>query len=187
MYELKDKLVVKDAEYGYGCHFNPITNEIRMESDIDNDEFSEIFPHEYGHFVDFNKGKLSLSCQFREAIYEDFSSFDKNTETGRKNFESLLGDLKGSDAFGAIYDRDVSDNLSAFFKNDPEIAAKFDNENVAYFKHENDYWSKSGNREAEIYANCFSIVARNNKSSCEFMEKYFPNTWNEFKNTIRGE
>ena len=107
--------------------------------------------------------------------------FDRSTESGRENFDNMMDDLMNSDA---AYDRAVSDNLSSYFKNDPEIISRYRQEGVSYYQHDNDYWSYSGNREAEVYANSFSMYAQNNKASCEFMQKHFPNTWEQFKSTL---
>lgn len=87
-------------------------------------------------------------------------------------------------AADAAYDRAVSDVLSAFFVNDPEIVDRYRWEGIPYYRHEDDYWRNRGNREAEIYANSFSMLAQDNQDSCQFMQKYFPETWNQFKKTL---
>ena len=94
---------------------------------------------------------------------------------------NMLNDAFSSDA---AYDRAVSDNLSAFFINDPEIVDRFRDEGVAYYRHDNSYWAGPGMREAELYANSFSMYAQNTSDSCRFMETHFPNTWNQFKMTL---
>ena len=152
-----------------------------MESDMDNAEYAEVFSHEYGHFVDNMKGDVSDTPEFREAMKKDLEKFDRSTESGRENFDNMMDALMNSDA---AYDRAVSDNLSSYFKNDPEVIRRYDQEGVSYYHHDNEYWSKSGNREAEIYANNFSMYAQDNKASCEFMQKHFPNTWEQFKSTL---
>ena len=74
--------------------------------------------------------------------------------------------------------------MSAFFVNDSEIIQRYHDEGIDYYQHSNNYWMRKGNREAEIYANSFSMIAQDNKSSCTFMSKYFPSTWNHFKQTL---
>ena len=93
----------------------------------------------------------------------------------------MIDELIESDA---AYDRSVTDNLSAYFHNDPSVMTRFDDEGIAYYGHPNEYWNRDGSKECEIYANCFSMFAQNNTESCEFMDKYFPNTWNLFLNTL---
>ena len=79
-------------------------------------------------------------------------------------------------------------SMDFFFesKNDPEIIKRYTSEGIAPYGHENDYWAKFGTREAEIYANSFSMSAQNNEASCEFMKKHFPYTWEQFVRTLQG-
>ena len=88
------------------------------------------------------------------------------------------------DSSDAAFDRAVSDNMSAYFKNDPEVVQRYFDEGIDYYQHDNSYWSRHGSREAEIYANSFSMMAQDNKASCEFMERYFQNTWKQFKKML---
>lgn len=179
--DLSDELSVEDTKGDDCCHYDLVDKKIRMEPEMDNAEYAEVFSHEYGHFVDNKKGDISNTPEFREAMSKDLANFDRNTVEGRENFDNMMDDLMSSDA---SYDRAVSDNLSAFFKNDPEIIQRYREEGAAYYQHSNTYWSRQGNCEAEIYANSFSMSAQDNKASCEFMEKYFPNTWEQFKSTL---
>lgn len=181
--ELSSKLSVEDTENDDCCHYDLLTKTIRMESNMDDEEYSEVFSHEYGHFVDNIKGDVSNTVGFREAISSDLAIYDRNTKLGRQNFDNMMDELMNSDA---AYDRAISDNLSAYFENDPEIVQRYWDEGVDYYQHANSYWAEDGNREAEIYANSFSMSAQDNKASCEFMKKHFPNTWNCFINTLQG-
>ncbi len=179
--ELSGELSVEKTKGNDCCHYDLIDKKIRMEDNMDNVEYSEVFSHEYGHFVDNKLGDVSDTPEFREAMAKDLEKFDRSTEDGRKNFDGMMDDLMGSDA---AFDRAVSDNMSAFFKNDPEVVQRYCDEGIDYYQHDNGYWTMSGNREAEIYANSFSMDAQNNKASCEFMEKHFPNTWEQYKKTL---
>lgn len=179
--DLSGELRVEDTVGKDGCHYDLVEKVIRMEKDMDNSEYSEVFSHEFGHFADDKKGNVSFSNEFRESVFKDLEKYDRNTEEGRKNFNDMMDDLMNSDA---AYDRAVSDNMSAYFKNDPAIIERYYNEGIPYYQHDNVYWSTKGNCEAEIYANSFSMDAQDNKASCVFMEKYFPNTWEQFKKTL---
>lgn len=163
------------------CHYDLDAKKIRMEANMDNGEYAEVFSHEYGHFVDNKKGDVSDTYEFREAMSKDLANYDRSTESGRQNFDKLMDDLMSSDA---AFDRAVSDNMSAYFKNDPEVVRRYFDEGIDYYQHDNSYWSGYGNREAEIYANSFSMAAQDNKASCEFMQQHFPNTWEQFKKTL---
>ena len=179
--ELSERLSVENTSGNDCCHYDLEEKKIRMEECLDDAEYAEIFSHEYGHFVDNQKGDVSDTYEFRSAMFEDLSNYDKSTAIGRRNFDEMMNDLMNSDA---AFDRAVSDNMSAFFRNDPEIVRRYLYEGVAYYQHDNRYWDWRGNREAEVYANCFSMSAQNNQASCRFMQRYFPRTWERFKKTF---
>ena len=175
------ELSVGNATVDDGCHYNPDTKKICMEANMKNTEYAEVFSHEYEHFVDNKKGDVSDTYEFREAMSKDLANYDRSTDVGRQNFDKMMNDLMSSET---ALDRAVSDNMSAYFKNDPEVVQRYWDKGIDYYQHNNSYWSKHGNREAEIYANLFSMVAQDNKASCEFMEQHFPNTWEHFKKTL---
>lgn len=178
---LSSELSVENTKDDDCCHYDLAAKKIRMESNMDNAEYSEVFSHEYGHFVDNKKGDVSDTYEFRDAMAKDLEQYDRSTEVGKQNFDNMMDDLMGSDA---AYDRAISDNMSAYFNNDPEIIQRYWDEGIDYYQHDNNYWLMPGNREAEIYANSFSMSAQDNKASCEFMQKHFPNTWEEFRKTL---
>ncbi len=181
--DLSDDLMVEKTNENDWSHYDLDMKIIRMEDNMDNAEYAEVFSHEYGHFVDDKKGTVSYSQTFRDAIFKDLANYDKTTDGGQQNFKKVLEELMDSDA---AYDRAVSDNMSAYFINDPEVMRCYDEECIDYYHHDNSYWSENGNREAEIYANLFSITAQNNKTSCRFMQKFFPHTWEQFNKTLFG-
>lgn len=178
---LSSDLSVESTTGNNCCHYDLVAKKIRMEDSMDNNEYAEVFSHEYGHFVDNKKGNVSDTYEFREAMSKDLANYDRSTEVGRQNFDRMINDLMSSDA---AFDRAVSDNMSAYFKNDPEVVQRYFDEGIDYYQHDNSYWLRHGNREAEIYANSFGMMAQDNKASCEFMERYFPNTWEQFKKML---
>lgn len=180
---LSEKLSVVKTVGDDDSHYNLLDKKIRMEENLDDSEYAEVFSHEYGHFVDNQLGDVSETPEFRKAIVEDLKKFDRGTEVGINKFNEMLDDLMNSDA---AFDMAVSDNMSAYFRNDPEIIKRYTSEGIAPYGHENDYWAKFGTREAEIYANSFSMSAQNNEASCEFMKKHFPYTWEQFVRTLQG-
>ena len=179
--ELSNTLSVEDTTGGVCCHYDFVENKIRMERNMDNAEYAEVFSHEYGHFVDCAKYDVSNTYLFRDAISKDLEKYDRNTQSGRNNFDEMLDKLISSDA---AFDRAISDNMSAYFNNDYEVIKRYSDEGITYYQHDNSYWENYRNRPAEIYANLFSIIAQSNESSCEFMKQYFPNTWEQFKKTL---
>lgn len=177
-----DGIIIEDTTEDFPiCHYDRRDMVIRMEENLDNEEYAEILSHEFGHFVDHQKEDVSRSPEFRDAVAKDLEKFDQTSSDGSEAFVAMIDELIGSDA---AYDRSVTDNLSAYFHNDPSVMTRFDDEGIAYYGHPNEYWDRDGSKECEIYANCFSMFAQNNTESCDFMEKYFPNTWDLFLNTL---
>lgn len=165
-------------------HYNLETKTINMEAVLDDDEYAEVFSHEYGHFIDDMKGGFSETEEFKSALEKDLAYYDKSTAEGLSRFDAMLDALFESDA---AYDRAISDNLSAAFQNDSEIMDEYENRGISYYYHTDDYWKGENNREAEIYANSFSMYTSGTKESCDFMEKYFPNTWDSFKSNLKKQ
>lgn len=182
--DLSGELSVENTNGNDCCHYDLYAKKIRMEADMDNAEYAEVFSHEYGHFVDNSKGDISDTYDFRDAISKDLATYDKNTLSGRRNFDNMMDDLFSTDA---AFDRAISDNMSAFFANDSDVTDRYRDEGIPYYQHDNSYWAVPGNREAEIYANSFSMSAQDNKASCNFMGKYFPNTWEQFNISLSEE
>lgn len=175
------KNLVVENEYTGVSNYNRLDKVIRMEIDIDNDEYAEVLSHEFGHFVDNQMGDVSQQNEFKDAVQKDAAMYDRMSEEGKAAFEDMLDNLMDTDA---AFDRMVSDNLSAIFGNDPEIITRYWSEGASFYGHPDGYWARSGSKECELFANCFSMLAQNNSESCEFMEKYFPNTWEQFLNLI---
>ncbi len=185
---------IKDAVQEYGVktkiestsgddpsHYDRREKIIRMEDNLDNDEYAEILSHEYGHCYDQQKGDISQKSAFKEAVSKDMGKYDKSNPEGESAFNSMLDELMNSDA---AYDRAISDNLSAYFQNDTAVIRRYWDEGAPYYCHPNGYWQIEGNIECELFANCFSMYSQNNADSCDFMARYFPNTWEQFLNSL---
>lgn len=147
---------------------------ISMEKGLAKEEYANVFSHEYGHFYDEAHFKYSSTLDFRNSVKKDLEQYDRATSKGREWFDKMLNSLFSLDAAD---DRMVSDNLSAYFVNDFEIMKRYDIEGAKYYQHEDSYWAEQGAREAEIYANSFSIYVSNFKDSILFMKEFFPETW----------
>lgn len=180
--EYGDGIIVESTTDDFPiCHYDRKDMVIRMEECLDDEEYAEILSHELGHYVDHQMEDISCSADFRDAIYKDLAQYDQTFPEGNDTFMSMIDDLMESDA---AYDRSVTDNLSAFFRNDPTIRERFDEEGIDFYGHWTEYWDRAGAKECEIFANCFSMFAQNNTESCAFMAKYFPNTWAQFLSSL---
>ncbi len=174
-------LIIEDTADGEICHYDLNDMVIRMEPNLDDEEYSEVLSHEFGHMVDSLKGLISCSPEFRNAIQSDLAKYDLEDPEGRNAFFAMMDEVFESDA---AYDRAVTDILSAYFKNDPLVITPFYDSGIPFYSHPDEYWEMDTTKELEIYANCFSMFTQNNKESCEFMQKCFPNTWNQFMDTL---
>lgn len=170
----------EDGTISYGtCCYSPGENIIYMNPEYDNDEYAEVFLHEYGHFADTQLGDVSGNFEFVFALDADID----NILTDDKKAE-LINELGETDA---IYDRSVSDILSGAFLNDNDIMMKYYDEGAPYYSHSNEYWEygPENAREKEVFANLFRIYATSeNADSKAFVEKYFPNTCEQFKSIL---
>ena len=174
---------VKENDNVRVCNYSFLDKTIRMETDLSADEYAEVFTHEYGHFVDDMLGKPSASVEFGNAMYKDLMQYNPGTDAGMENFERMMDELMKTDA---AYDRMVSDVLSAFFINDSAVKQRYEAEGFSCYGHTNEYWSRPGAREAEVFANAFSVAAQDNSDSCVFMKTYFSNTWEQMMKILEG-
>lgn len=161
------------------CHYDPTDDIIRMEKNMDDGEYAEVFRHEYGHFADAKMGDLSTGRDFVNALDSDIS----NIQNDSVRMQQMLDDLASSEV---IDDRCISDILSGSFKNDSRIIDRYYNEGIDYYHHKNSYWDGTAGptyaRERETFANLFSMYSGSRRNqSISFMEKYYPSTISNFK------
>ena len=187
----------EDGEWE-SCHYNPRTRTIAMdERKSGNDgyvmtqhEYSDIFKHEIGHFIDHMLGNASDKPEFLRAMNEDAEKFYDSGGDGDMHLKDMLDDLFST---GACYDRNVTDILSALFCNDERVRWRFNIEGVAFFRHKNDYWqAKDANgrylnmRGKEIFANWFALETDGHQVSRNFIERWFPQINEQAKGSIAG-
>lgn len=180
------------------CHYNPKTRTIAMDERKSGDggyvmtqhEYSDVFKHEVGHFIDDMLGDASGKLEFLGAMREDAYQFHAPGSAGDMHLRDMLDDLFST---GACYDRNVTDILSALFYNDTRVCNRFYREGVAYFQHGNDYWRATtadgrdlNKRGKEIFANCFAIETDGYRISMNFIERWFPRINEQMKRSIAG-
>lgn len=119
--------------------------------------FGIVATHELGHRIDdmfqFTKGNMDLSNAIKAA--------EKVMEQKRSRFVDYSWE---NDEVGFI-----SDIFSAIDKSD-----------IYYAGHDSDYWNIAGIREAEIYANLFSLEAVNDKEKLKYLRENFPEIMREY-------
>lgn len=164
------------------CYYSPQGGWIVMDENMNNAEYADVLKHEMGHFIDHMMGTRSDSAAFLQAMEKECGKYDTSTASGNLNMKEMLDDLFNT---GACYDRNVTDILSALFRNHPTIQTRFDKEcvtgYVAYYMHSNDYWDACdengqsyNKRGKEVFANLFAIVTDNYRISVNFVERWFP-------------
>lgn len=188
---------VCESGYGYdewgrmvknGCYYSPNGRLIAMNEEMNDAEYTDVFKHEIGHFVDDMMGSASNSPEFISAMDSTASSFDTNTPEGRQHLEDMLDDAFST---GACFDRNVTDIISALLVNNPIVEQRFASESetgyVANYKHKTDYWhevDENGNlrntRGSEIFANLFAIETDQYRISRNFVERWFPEITDAF-------
>lgn len=160
------------------CYYSPQGGWIVMDENMNNAEYADVLKHEMGHFIDHMMGTRSDSAAFLQAMEKECGKYDTSTASGNLNMKEMLDDLFNT---GACYDRNVTDILSALFRNHPTIQTRFDKEcvtgYVAYYMHSNDYWDACdengqsyNKRSKEVFANLFAIVTDNYRISVNFVE-----------------
>lgn len=170
-----------------GCHYNPEKRTIAMKADMTNDEYVDVLHHELGHLVDHTLGFPSSQPDFISAFNKAEKSIDTSTPEGSQRLLNILDDAFST---GASFDRNVTDILSALTINNPVVVKRFDKENVANYKHKNDYWNavffdgtSQGKRQKEVFANLFAIETDNYRISKNFVERWFPDLVEAFQST----
>lgn len=168
-------------------HYSQDENILRMEDNVDNDEYAEIFKHELGHFIDAQLGRISTSENFGYAIQADKYWLDLSREEGIGNINRMIEEL--SDLPAVMDCRYVSDIFSGVLMGgDSKIRKLYYSMDYAYYGHEYEYWTGDKGPEKavekEAFADLFAIYAENNSTTVKFVERWFPNTAKRFKTEI---
>lgn len=120
-------------------------------------KFGNMVTHELGHRVDDMFALTKENMRFRKAI-------DIAADTLEKDRDRFVSYSWENDEDGFI-----SDIFSAVDQSDIFIAG-----------HPPNYWEIPGNREAEIYANLFSLEAMNDQKKLGYLRKNFPEIMQEY-------
>lgn len=179
--ELGAKVKIKEKKK-VGAYYSPSHKQIVMTQEYNNEDFQDVFKHEFGHFVDHSNGWLSEQKEFRQAFEKECNASDLGTFPGAEKTLSMLSDLFNNDS--AKFDRHVSDILSSIYQNNEMIQTRYDMEGLEYYKHDNSYWVVDHNRENEIFADLFAIYSTNDPSTVAFVERHFPDLTSTFKKVM---
>lgn len=160
------------------CHYSEQKKYIAMHEEMTDAEYTDVIQHELGHFVDDILGRPSTAPAFSQAFANAASRYNADTPEGKHLSNDMLDDAFST---GAAYDRNITDIISALTMNHPIVVGRFDDENVAYYRHGNTYWNRvnedgtyAGMREKDSFANIFAIETGSYRISTNFAERWFP-------------
>lgn len=172
------------------CHYSPDKKCIAMDNRITDAEYADVIQHELGHFIDDILGRPSTRTTFSQAFANAASRYNANTLEGRRLLNDMLDDAFST---GAAFDRNVTDIISALTLNNPIVVNRFDDENVAYYRHRDAYWNRrnadgtdAGMREKDSFANVFAIETANYRISTNFVERWFPELPIALRQNVEG-
>lgn len=168
-------------------HYSELEHAIFMDETKDDEEYAITFRHEYGHYIDSQLSRPSLCEEFIDAINADFGQCDPGSNYGLSNLNSMLMELKESDAINSRY---LSDIFSGMFRNDQRVVNAYYDEGMPFYHHSNAYWDGiDGPPQAparEIFANLFAVYTENDLATVNFAERFLPNTTARFKLLMGG-
>lgn len=170
-------------------YYDELNQTIFMDEREDDYEYAETWKHEVGHFIDHQMGYPSHNEQLEFAKDADLEWFIR--KVGDELMVEMLNELRDSSAMDNRY---VSDILSGLFYDKSRIRhaieETYNDLGVAMYGHEDAYWNEiEGPQKAiegELFADLFAIYTENNFDTVRFVEKWFPNITNRFKNLLKG-
>lgn len=125
------------------------------------------------NFNDYRFG-IAATHEFGHRIDDMFKFTNSNeTLTSAINAAAQIMEKKRSQFIDYSWENDedgfISDIFSAIDKSDIFMAG-----------HSSVYWQRPGNREAEIYANLFSLEAIGDKKKIQYLRENFPEIMKEY-------
>lgn len=161
-----------------------------MHDEMTDAEYADVIQHELGHFIDDILGRPSTGTVFRQAFSDVASRYNADTLEGIRLLNDMLDDAFST---SAAFDRNVTDIISALTMNHPTVVSRFNDENVAYYRHKDAYWNRrnedgtnAGMREKDSFANVFAIETGNYRISTNFVERWFPELSIALRQSVEG-
>lgn len=172
------------------CHYSQEKKYIAMHDEMTDAEYADVIQHELGHFIDDILGRPSTGNVFRQAFSDVASRYNVDTLEGRRLLNDMLDDAFST---GAAFDRNITDIISALTMNHPTVVNRFNDEDVAYYRHKDGYWNRrnengtnAGMREKDSFANVFAIETGNYRISTNFVERWFPELSIALRQSVEG-
>lgn len=186
------KIYIKNPPEYEESHYKPNERCIHMRANLeeDVDQYTDVFRHEFGHFVDHKLDFVSSSAEFKNAIQQDKKMRQPGEENWTETVQSMMEDLMVNNAVDSTY---ISDIFSGLYMNDTRITEYYcDITGLAFYGHELEYWTGADSKappdpvEKEVFANLFGIYSENQSAAIEYVEKWFPNTTECFRKILEN-
>lgn len=176
MFANAHKLNTLDIKIGKGGEYNQFTNSINIENIADKSYLRHVVAHEIGHYFDFQT--LALKNNLKVSIYPN-SSFILKDKLDKLTINKVSDTPKKVlDTFAEVMEKPYADWVE--WAGVSDIYCSLSNGKLmSYHKvpygHKPSYYQKStDNQYTEIFANYFSMRARNQEKQLEFLKENSP-------------
>lgn len=164
--EFKSAKLSEDAPFGYSPSKDAFYYDTSRKSFHDID-LSIVTTHELAHRIDNQFVNVAENEDFRQKV----SNSKKQIDADRKKFQQFCKEDK--EGF-------ISDICSAISEGKYSFR----------YEHPEEYWKKEGNKEKEIFANYYSLVAFRDIPKLDFLKKNLPEVYEsceKIKRQLQGE
>lgn len=164
--EFKSAKLTEDSPFGYSPSRDAIYYDTSQKS-IQDIDLSIVTTHELAHRIDNQFVNVAENEDFRQKV----SNSKKQIDADRKKFQQFCKEDK--EGF-------ISDICSAISEGKYSFR----------YEHPEEYWKKEGNKEKEIFANYYSLVAFRDIPKLDFLKKNLPEVYEsceKIKRQLQGE
>ena len=164
--EFKSAKLTEDSPFGYSPSRDAIYDDTSQKS-IQDIDLSIVTTHELAHRIDNQFVNVAENEDFRQKV----SNSKKQIDADRKKFQQFCKEDK--EGF-------ISDICSAISEGKYSFR----------YEHPEEYWKKEGNKEKEIFANYYSLVAFRDIPKLDFLKKNLPEVYEsceKIKRQLQGE
>lgn len=164
--EFKSMKLTEDSPFGYSPSRDAIYYDTSQKS-IQDIDLSIVTTHELAHRIDNQFVNVAENEDFRQKV----SNSKKQIDADRKKFQQFCKEDK--EGF-------ISDICSAISEGKYSFR----------YEHPEEYWKKEGNKEKEIFANYYSLVAFRDIPKLDFLKKNLPEVYEsceKIKRQLQGE
>lgn len=171
---------IETIEYTGSGAYSKKTKKMRLNYFSDLNDYKRgpgtQFFHEHGHLIDDRAGDLSSSEEFSNALKEDYENY-RDKLKGKKNLTDREIDNLILDEINDSSKHSISDIIDGITHGQITGSASHTRVNPMY-------WEDKGNLEREAFAHMYEACFDEQK--IKYMHTYFPKSFREFKNILKG-